>query len=206
MVSVRRRFVSAAVAVAAAGFVLSACGGGQAAGSAAVLGDQRITTGAVSDALTEINEGLGRPANTPNAAAVQSNVQRLIRGNLVDQAADRLAVSVDEGAVDRELLNTLANAGGQQALDDALLQSDIPPSAIADEIRVSLLLGEIGAALAPDADQQVRNTLVFEYLVALSNELDVTVSARFGSWDTAELAVGPIPTDVASPVSSPLGG
>lgn len=203
MIRLPKRAALFVAGLAIAGLSVGACGGGQAAGAAAVLGDERVTVSQVSEALTEVNEGRGLPANTANATVVQSNVQRLVRANLVEQGAQRLGVSVPEGALDRELLTLITNAGSQEALDAALLQSDIPPSALAAEVQVSLLLNEIGVALAPEADQEVRNTLVFEYLVALSNELGVSVSTRFGSWDAAQLAVAPIPTDVVSPAAEP---
>jgi hypothetical protein len=191
-----------AVGLAIAGLALSACGGAIAAGSAAVLGSQSISTSEVAEQLDELNSARGLPADTPNAAATASIVQRLVITNLVDQAADRLGVTVSDGAVDNELLLLESNAGGREALEQALLQSDIPPSTAVEQVRLSLLVRDMGVILDPSGDPQTQNTAVFEYVVALSEELDVTISPRFGTWDPASLSLGPLPDDLSTPAAA----
>ncbi len=134
-------------------------------------------------------------------AATTSVIQRLVITNLVDQAAQRLDVTVSDGAVDAELLALEANAGGREALDEALLQSDIPPIGGSDQVRVSLLVREMGLVLDPAGDPQTQNTSVFEYVVALSQELDVSISPRFGTWNPDQLALGPLPDDLSTPAA-----
>ena len=184
-----------------AGLVLAACGGAVAAGSAAVLGDERIPTSEVADQVAQINTARGLPADAANAATTTSVIQRLVITNLVEQAAQRLDVTVSDGAVDAELLALEANAGGREALDAALLQSDIPPSAASDQVRVSLLVREMGVVLDPSGDPQTQNSAVFEYVVALSEELDVSISPRFGTWEPTQLALGPLPDDLSTPAA-----
>jgi hypothetical protein len=185
--------------LALAGLLLAACGGAVAAGSAAVLGDERIPTSEVADQVAQINTARGLPADAANAATTASVIQRLVITNLVDQAAQRLDATVSDGAVDAELLQLEASAGGREALDEALLQSDIPPSAASDQVRVSLLVREMGLLLDPNGDPQTQNTSVFEYVVALSEELDVSISPRFGTWNPDQLALGPLPDDLSTP-------
>lgn len=197
----RRAKAGVIVGLALAGLLLAACGGAVAAGSAAVLGDERIPTSEVSAQLTELNTARGLPADAANAEATTSIIQRLVVTNLVDQAADRLGVTVSDGAVDAELLALEANAGGREALDDALLQSNIPPSQAVAQIRLSLLVREMGLVLDPDGDAQTQNTAVFNYVVALSDELDVTISPRFGTWDSSQLSLGPVPDDLSTPAA-----
>lgn len=197
----RRAKVGVTVGLALAGLLLAACGGAVAAGSAAVLGDERIPTSEVSAQLTELNTARGLPADAANAEATTSIIQRLVVTNLVDQAADRLGVTVSDGAVDAELLALEANAGGREALDDALLQSNIPPSQAVAQIRLSLLVREMGLVLDPAGDAQTQNTAVFNYVVALSDELEVTISPRFGTWDSSQLSLGPVPDDLSTPAA-----
>lgn len=197
----RRAKAGVTVGLALAGLLLAACGGAVAAGSAAVLGDERIPTSEVSAQLTELNTARGLPADAANAEATTSIIQRLVVTNLVDQAADRLGVTVSDGAVDAELLALEANAGGREALDDALLQSNIPPSQAVAQIRLSLLVREMGLVLDPAGDAQTQNTAVFNYVVALSDELDVTISPRFGTWDSSQLSLGPVPDDLSTPAA-----
>jgi len=164
-----------------------------------VLGDERIPTSEVADQVAQINTARGLPADAANAATTASVIQRLVITNLVDQAAQRLDATVSDGAVDAELLQLEASAGGREALDEALLQSDIPPSAASDQVRVSLLVREMGLLLDPNGDPQTQNTSVFEYVVALSEELDVSISPRFGTWNPDQLALGPLPDDLSTP-------
>ena len=193
-------------AAAIAALALVGCGSALSAGSAAVLGKERIATSTVSAQVEELNTARGLPADSVNEALTLATIQRLVVTNLVDQAAERLGVSVSEGAIDTEILALEANAGGREALDESLIQSDIPPSTLADQIRVSLQVRQMGLALDPGGDPQTQNTAVFEYVVALSEELDVTISARFGTWDPEQLTLGPIPDDLSTPAASPQAG
>jgi hypothetical protein len=59
----------------------------------------------------------------------------------------------------------------------------------------------MGVVLDPEGDPQTQNSAVFEYVVALSEELDVTVSPRFGTWDPAQLSLGPVPDDLSTPAA-----
>jgi len=202
--SMKSRIGTALAALALTSLALTACGGGQAAGAAAVIGDDRVSTNQVSSAVSEINVGRGLAATTQDAALVQLTVQRLIRASLVDQAADRLDVTADQGSIDRQLLDLVRNAGSQEALDQLALDNDIPPSQLDEEIAVSILLSQIGQVLAPDATPEDQNALVLAYLTELSGELNITVSARFGTWEPTVLSVGPVPTDLATPAADPL--
>jgi hypothetical protein len=193
------RLRTATAGLALTGLLLAACGGAVAAGSAAVLGSERIPTSEVADQLAELNVARGIPADTANAATTASILQRLIITNLVDQAAQRLDVTVSDGAVDRELGQLEASAGGREALEAALVQNDIPPAGAADQVRVSLLVREMGQVLDPNGDPQAQNSAVFQYVVALSEELDVSISPRFGTWDPNQLALGPLPDDLSTP-------
>lgn len=194
------RLRTATAGLALSGLLLAACGGAVAAGSAAVLGTERIPTSVVADQLAELNTARGIPADTPNAATTASILQRLVVTNLVEQAAQRLDVTVSDGAVDAELLQLEASAGGPEGLEAALVQNDIPPTGAADQVRVTLLVREMGLVLDPNGDPQAQNSAVFAYVVALSEELNVSISPRFGTWDPSQLALGPLPDDLSTPV------
>lgn len=194
------RLRTATAGLALTGLLLAACGGAVAAGSAAVLGTERIPTSVVADQLAELNTARGIPADTPNAATTASILQRLVVTNLVEQAAQRLDVTVSDGAVDAELLQLEASAGGPEGLEAALVQNDIPPTGAADQVRVTLLVREMGLVLDPNGDPQAQNSAVFAYVVALSEELNVSISPRFGTWDPSQLALGPLPDDLSTPV------
>jgi hypothetical protein len=193
------RSIRILLGIAAATLVAAGCGGGLSAGSAAVIGDSRITTAAVEDQISQINAARGLPADSVDAALTQATVQRLIITDLVDQAAVRLGAEVTEGAIDTEVIALETRAGGREELDQLLLESNIPPSGLKTQIRTSLLVQQMGAILDPQADPQVQSQLVYEYVVALSDELNVSVSPRFGVWNPIDLNLGAPPADLATP-------
>jgi hypothetical protein len=171
-----------------------------------VVGDTRITTAAVADQVEQINTARGLPVDTVDATLTQSTVQRLIITDLVDQAAQRLGAEVTDGAIDAEINALELRAGSRAELDQLLLESNIPPSGLESQIRTTLLVQRMGVILDPQADPQTQNQLVYDYVVALSEELDVSVSPRFGVWNPIDLNLGAPPADLAIPQTiDPLG-
>lgn len=200
------RSIRILLGIAAVSLVAAGCGGGLAAGSAAVVGDTRITTAAVADQVEQINTARGLPVDTVDATLTQSTVQRLIITDLVDQAAQRLGAEVTDGAIDAEINALELRAGSRAELDQLLLESNIPPSGLESQIRTTLLVQRMGVILDPQADPQTQNQLVYDYVVALSEELDVSVSPRFGVWNPIDLNLGAPPADLAIPQTiDPLG-
>ncbi len=200
------RSIRILLGIAAVSVVAAGCGGGLSAGSAAVVGDSRITTAAVADQVEQINTARGLPVDTVDAALTQSTVQRLIITDLVDQAAQQLGAEVTDGAIDAEIIALEQRSGGRAELDQLLLESNIPPSGLESQIRTTLLVQRMGQVLDPQADPQTQNQLVYEYVVALSEELNVSVSPRFGVWNPIDLNLGAPPADLAIPQTlDPLG-
>ena len=193
------RSIRVLLGIAATALVAAGCGGGLSAGSAAVIGDSRITTTAVQDQIAQINAARGLPADSVDAGLTQVTVQRLIITDLVDQAAARLGAEVTEGAIDTEIIALETRAGGRAELDQLLLDSNIPPSGLNTQIRTSLLVQQMGVILDPQADPETQSQLVYEYVVALSAELNVSVSPRFGVWNPIDLNLGAPPADLAVP-------
>lgn len=200
------RSIRILLGIAAISLVAAGCGGGLSAGSAAVVGDSRITTAVVADQVEQINTARGLPVDTVDAALTQSTVQRLIITDLVDQAAQRLGAEVTDGAIDAEINALEQRSGGRAELDQLLLESNIPPTGLESQIRTTLLVQRMGQVLDPQADPQTQSQLVYEYVVALSEELDVSVSPRFGVWNPIDLNLGAPPADLAIPQTiDPLG-
>lgn len=198
---VRRRLVASSGAALAVVLLASGCGSSVQAGAAAVLGESQVTTTQVADQVAEVHRLTGVPVDQPDADLTRSTVERLVTVDLVEQAAAQAGATVSQGALDSALAAYAEQLGGQAEVEKAFLEQGIPPSAIEDTARLSLLAAALGEALVPDGDAEAQSQAAYEAVVALSDELDVTVSARFGTWDAEQLAVGPVPTDLAAPPS-----
>lgn len=142
-------------AVGLAVLLLAGCGAAQArSGAAAVVGDESIST----DELQEIVErGLADPQaeeqfGADRAAYQQQVLNRLVRGLILEQAAEKQGVEVTAGDVDEQLGKFAEQAGGreqleQQAAAGGISAQDLPR--FAREVVLELALGD---ALTEDVD------------------------------------------------------
>lgn len=188
--------VLAAVVLAA---VASGCASAPNAGAAATLGSRDVPNDTVATQVDEVLEARGTGAGAPDAALVADVLQRLVITALVDEGATRNGVVVTQGQIDQAISEAEAQLGGPDQLLQVFLDSNVPASAISDQFRLSLQVDGLGAALAPDADDQGRQQAVFAYAVDLSKQLGTRVSPRYGTWVPDELQVGPLPNDLSSP-------
>jgi hypothetical protein len=192
-----RRLVGAGV-LAGVALLASACGGQQ-AGSAATLGDSRISEVELTQVVQEILAAQGKPVDSADEVLTADTLARMIVIDLVDVLAAREGVEVSQGAIDEELTSYINQVGGEDAMVNTFVQQGVAPSQIDDVIRLSLTAEQLGVALAPDAPLEEQGQIVFEAAIALSQELEVAVSPRYGSWDPLALSLGPTPNDLAAP-------
>ena len=186
----------AAVLVLAA--VLAACGNTASAGDAAVIGSARITTDDLAATVAEVQEALGTTPGAPDEGLVVDILQREIITELVAQSAQREGISLTQGQIDAKRAETAAGVGGEDQLELAFLNSNVPPSQVDEQIALSIEVEALGEKLAPGGPVEQQQGAVYAYVVALSEELDVLVSPRFGTWSNVELRIGPLPTDLAT--------
>ncbi len=122
-----------------AGFALVGCGQNL-AGSAAVVGEQRLTDSQLADAATTLTQRLGIP-ESPQVS--QALISRWVVAELVDELAARRGVDVTKGEVDAAIADEEERAGGREALEQGALQSGVLPDQIPDVVRTSLLVEAI---------------------------------------------------------------
>lgn len=192
-----RRSIGAAV-LAGAALLISACGG-QPAGSAATLGDSRISEVELTNVVQEVLAAQGKPVDSADEALTADTLGRMIIIDLVDELAARQGVVASQGAIDQELVAYVNQVGGEDAMVNTFVQQGVAPSQIEDVVRLSILAEQLGVALAPDATAEEQSQIVYDAAVALSNELDVQVSPRYGTWDASTLSLGPTPNDLSAP-------
>lgn len=155
-----RPLAAATVAVLA----LSSCA--QVGGTAATVGDARITDNEVSDASALVAQVVGTEPNQINQGAI---LQALVRGELADELAARNAIT---------LTNTERDAALAEVTDEAILGLAATPDGkevaydLVDFALVAQKLGENG-------------------LVNGVKNIKVDVNPRYGTWSAADFAVSP---------------
>jgi parvulin-like peptidyl-prolyl isomerase len=135
--------------------LLSGCGSGSVRpGAAALVGDERITV----DTLQQVVErGLADPqaeeAVGQDRPAFQRQVlSRLVNREVLQAAADREGVTVDDGDVDAQLEDFAEQAGGEEALEEQAAQNGIAPQDLQPFLRDVVLEQALGDALTEDED------------------------------------------------------
>ncbi len=181
----------------AAGIGLAGCGQ-PLAGSAAVVGEQRLTDSDLASTTSELAEKLGIPQSAQVSQAVLS---RWIVGELVDELAVSKGVDVSKGEVDAAIADEVERAGGQEALEQGALQAGVLPDMIPEVVRTTLLV-EAMSQFTITGDDPSGQTGLLTAVQQLSDELDPQVSPRFGTWDAEQLSVGALPDDLSTPVVS----
>ena len=151
MIRSSRLVVPAGLAV----LLLSGCGSGSVRpGAAALVGEERITV----DQLQEVvDRGLADPQAEQTLGQDRSVFQRQVLSRLVNrevlqEAAAREGVTVDDGDVDAQLQDFAAQAGGEQALEEQAAQNGISPEDLQPFLRDVVLEQALGDALTEDED------------------------------------------------------
>lgn len=191
-----RRRVIVVASVLAVGGLVAGCGP-ERSGSAAVVGDARITDVQLSDQVNVVTSALGIQTS---AKANQVVLDRLIRAQLYTDLADKLGIVVSDGEVQKFINETEAQVGGAKALADQLLQSGVPQSEIFGFARTFMQQRAIAEKLAPGRSQEEQGAALGTAVTLLSKEIGTQVSPRFGTWEPENLSVGAPPNDLSEPL------
>ena len=188
-------------AVALGTLVLAGCGSAG-SGQAARSDEFRILQSDVDAQVSQVLAALGQPTGQPPVGLALATTQRLVQDALFSAHAAELGVEVTPTDVDRAVADLAEQNGGQDALEQAALQSGIPPQALEDFVRTQLLFTGIGEELDRAADATAQAQLVQDELVAFSEALDVRVAPRYGAWDDTTLTIVPGSPPVRTPTES----
>jgi hypothetical protein len=178
-----------------AGLLVAGCGQ-TLAGSAAVVGDARLTDTELSQTVTTLTERLGIPASDQVSQTVLS---RWMVAEMVEQLAAQRGIAVTKGQVDQTIADEVERSGGREAFEAGALQAGVLPEDIPDAVRTSLLIDQLSQTTVTTEDPTGQAGLLVA-VQQLSQELDPQVSPRFGTWDAEQLTVGGLPDDLSTPV------
>lgn len=180
-----------------AGLLLTGCAQQTLAGSAAVVGDARLTDAELGQTVTTLTEKLGIPASDQVSQAVLS---RWMVAQMVEELAAQKGVAVSKGEVDQTIADESEQSGGREAFESGALQAGVLPEDIPDAVRTSLLIDKLSQTTITGDDPSGQTGLITA-VQAISDDLDPQVSPRFGTWDAEQLTVGALPDDLSTPVT-----
>jgi len=193
---VKRPLAAALIAVAV--LLVSSCSSIQ-AGSAATSTTGNITERELTAQVQEALTAQGENADAPNAGLTVKTLNRLVLSQLVGELANRMGISISQGQIDSQLATYEAQNGGEKAVADAFATNGIPPSQITTVILINLQAAAIAQALAPNGTQDEQNAALTKALSVLSQDVQVQISPRFGTWDPAQIMVGAPSFDLSAP-------
>jgi hypothetical protein len=196
-----RRGLIPAAGIAVVAIFLSACGGPVAASSAVIVGEQAVANTTLDNYVSDLHRALNQPVDQADFEAMQAALNRLILENLIDQSGAKLGIVITDADIQAAIAAAEASLGGRDQLLAALLESQIPPSAINNAFRLSLTLAKMGPVLVPGTDTKAQQQAVYDYVLNLAAEIGVTPNPRYGTWDAAQLKLGALPSDLSTPVS-----
>ncbi len=198
MTPARRLTIAAAALAASAALVLTGCSN-QDAGSAATFSDGRISEADLNAQVSEVLEAKGQTDTTEDPVLVQQTLGRMITTRLIDQLADDSGITVTQGEIDSMIANYESQLGGAESLRIAFLSENVAPSQIESFLRLQLQAQALGIELNPRGSAEEQGMAVYEAVSEYSQEVDTTVSPRFGTWDPQSLSLGPVPNDLSVP-------
>ena len=144
--------------LAAAGFavlLLAGCGGGESrAGAAATVGEENIAT---SDLESFIERGLSNPQAEQQFGSDRAEYQRqvlnrLVRAELLEQAAQDEDLEVTQGDVDAQLAEFAEQAGGREQLEEQAAAGGINAQDLPSFAREIVLEMQLGDSLTEDVE------------------------------------------------------
>jgi hypothetical protein len=199
-VSPSRRVV-AAVLCAVAAVSLAACSTDQ-IGAAAVVGDDRITVDELQEQVRDLADSLPDSAGATGdqSAAQHAILQRLIQSELLAAVGADEGVEVSDADVDAFIEERVVAQAPGGDIGPLLAQSNLTETSLRDFVRDQLTADELIERLGGQEQ-------LIDALIEKVDEIGVTVSPRYGTWDgvTLEESSGSISEPESAPTETPAG-
>lgn len=197
----RKRRVVLLVAVACLA-LLTACDPVK-SGSAAIVGDNSLTTMQLSDLTDEVDATIAAADAQSSMSADQLNqglVSLWVQEELIDVVAAEHGVTATQTEIDKYLAQF-----DKKTQLQIVTSAGIPPSGLERAVEATILRSKLGAVLAPGGSQEDQTIAITQEMVKVADEVGVSVNPRFGSWDGSIPGVQPRSVDRLSAVGTPNG-
>ena len=205
-----RTAVSVTAAAIAATCALAACGPTR-MGSAAILGNERITSTALSDQVANLQQAYQANKSKiqlqfPLSQAPQEVLAWLVRFRVRDEMAARNHVKVSSGQGERALASIAAQAG-PAGIKNLAVANGLPPDLLPalgryEAIQNALVNRMDGGTLPKStAAQQALGAALALRQCRAAKAMNIMVNPRFGRLDYSQLSVIPAATALSAPVT-----
>ena len=212
----RRTPIRLAAVLLAAGLAAAACGSVK-MGSAALVGDQRISTTGLSGEVSNLNAGYQTykrkiQLQYPVSQMPQQVLGWLVRFQVRDRMAQREGISVSPTDVQQALAAITASIkqnGGSGTLPEVAVANGLPPDMISElgnyqAIETKLLNHLDGGTLPTSTSgQQALESTFNGVQCRAAKSLDIQINPQFGVLNYSTFAVVPLATSLSRSGSGP---
>ena len=211
-----RRLVKASAIVIGAGLVAGCAVTPVKMGSAAIVGNQRISIATLGIQVANLNQAAKQypgQVNLTQTQATQATLTWLIRYQVYEEVAHRAGITVSAAQAQKALRQAVAAAEAsaeQQGLTNAtqnliLAASGVPPDTATELGRYEAIASEYltiangGTAPTSSAAQTAAGNKLSQAECQAAKALNIAVNPQFGQLDYAQLQVVPAPNPVTRP-------
>ncbi len=184
------------VALLLAGFLLVGCSS-QNPGTAAYVGERRITVAELDQYLAELREILPIETNDRGSTQIRTVLALIIIGEIIETAQREANAQVDQTLVSSDYQALEQDVGGKEALDLFAANRDVPPSLIYKVLEQNRAIEAVGKALSPNDTPNDQSDEASAYILELAEKIQITVNPRYGSWNAQDGSISP-PANVLS--------
>ncbi len=178
--------------------VLIACGQ-QNPGTAAFVGDTRITSDQLSVYLDDLRAVVPIENNDQGTAQTRGVLARLIIGQIINEAVIESNAIVDQSLVAKDYEALEKQSGGAEALAVFAGSRNVPPMLIKEVLSQNRALEAIGKVLEPGAPELVQRARGEGLLLKIANSKKIEINPRYGSWVSKNGSIAPPANELSEP-------
>ncbi len=178
--------------------VLIACGQ-QNPGTAAFVGDTRITSDELSVYMDDLRAVVPIENNDQGTAQTRGVLARLIIGQIISEAVTESNAIVDQSLVAKDYEALEKQSGGEEALAVFAGSRNVPPMLIKEVLSQNRAIEAIGKVLEPNAPELVQRARGEGLLLKIANSKKIEINPRYGSWVSENGSIAPPANELSEP-------
>jgi hypothetical protein len=178
--------------------VLVACGQ-QNPGTAAFVGETRITSDQLSVYMDDLRSVVPIENNDQGTAQTRAVLARLIIGQIINDAVIETNAFVDQSLVAKDYAALEKQNGGSEALKVFAGSRNVPPSLIKDVLSQNRAIEAIGKSLEPMAPVLVQRARGEGLLLKIANSKKIQINPRYGTWIAKDGSIAPPANELSEP-------
>ncbi len=176
--------VRVAVALAGAGIAVTACGGPVQAGSAAIVGKERITSSELNDEVRALRADLAANKIPEDQLQLSFSLPQTVLLNMTTSRQFReLGRSKGVAVTDREVDDVATAQGGWDQFNKVLLANGIPLDEGRDFIRAVVIRNKLAQQSGAGQDQASQQAALQKIVQEADSAVPVKYSPRYGKFD-----------------------